>query len=177
MFQEPLTPNKFLNDAEFAALNQNLARWYSNNSRDVTIFQLLLATGARPTEVLNLTPKDVIHDYKAVAFKGLKGSNSRTIPLSDELWNKLLKFTSQDSAKAKDKIFPITYNRLGQIWREYRPSNKSLRSTRHTFAVRLYRKCKDLRLVQKTLGHKSISTTEIYMDFVHNMEEFRKALF
>jgi integrase/recombinase XerC len=38
----------------------------------------------------------------------------------------------------------------------------SIHSLRHTFATRLYRKTGDLYLVQKALGHRQITTTEIY---------------
>ena len=35
---------------------------------------------------------------------------------------------------------------------------------RHTYASRLYRASKDLRLVQKVLGHSRVDTTAIYAD-------------
>jgi integrase/recombinase XerC len=38
----------------------------------------------------------------------------------------------------------------------------STHSLRHTFATRLYRKAGDLFLVQRALGHRQITTTEIY---------------
>ena len=38
----------------------------------------------------------------------------------------------------------------------------SVHSLRHTFATRLYRKTGDLYLVQRALGHRQITTTEIY---------------
>lgn len=38
----------------------------------------------------------------------------------------------------------------------------SVHSCRHTFATRLYRKTGDLHLVQRALGHRQITTTEIY---------------
>ena len=38
----------------------------------------------------------------------------------------------------------------------------SIHSLRHTFATRLYRRTGDLYLVQKALGHRQITTTEIY---------------
>ena len=38
----------------------------------------------------------------------------------------------------------------------------SLHSLRHTFATRLYEKTGDLHLVQRALGHRQITTTEIY---------------
>ncbi len=38
----------------------------------------------------------------------------------------------------------------------------SVHSLRHTFATRLYEKTGDLYLVQRALGHRNITTTEIY---------------
>jgi len=38
----------------------------------------------------------------------------------------------------------------------------SLHSLRHTFATRLYERTGDLHLVQRALGHRQITTTEIY---------------
>jgi integrase/recombinase XerC len=38
----------------------------------------------------------------------------------------------------------------------------SIHSLRHTFACRLYRKTGDLYIVQRALGHRQITTTEVY---------------
>ena len=38
----------------------------------------------------------------------------------------------------------------------------SIHSLRHTFATRLYEKTGDLHLVQRALGHRQITTTEVY---------------
>jgi integrase/recombinase XerC len=38
----------------------------------------------------------------------------------------------------------------------------SVHSLRHTFATRLYQKTGDLYLVQRALGHRQITTSEIY---------------
>ena len=45
----------------------------------------------------------------------------------------------------------------------YKPG-KSVHALRHSYAVQLYRQQKDLRAVQKQLGHASIQTTQIYAD-------------
>ena len=45
------------------------------------------------------------------------------------------------------------------------PARYSIHSTRHTYACQLYRVSgKDLRLVQKQLGHANIKITEVYAD-------------
>ena len=53
-------------------------------------------------------------------------------------------------------------------------SGKSVHALRHSYAVELYRSTKDLRLVQKLLGHVSIQTTTIYADVL--LDDMRKAV-
>jgi len=46
---------------------------------------------------------------------------------------------------------------------------------RHTFATYFYRKTKNIRMLQKILGHSDISTTQIYTHIVdHELEEEMK---
>ena len=44
------------------------------------------------------------------------------------------------------------------------PSYYSIHACRHSYGTYLYKKTKDLRLVQKQLGHSSITTTTVYAD-------------
>ncbi|MFZ0927043.1 MAG: tyrosine-type recombinase/integrase [Syntrophobacteraceae bacterium] len=43
-------------------------------------------------------------------------------------------------------------------------SEKSVHALRHSYAVEFYRQGKDLRALQKQLGHSSVQTTQIYAD-------------
>ena len=43
-------------------------------------------------------------------------------------------------------------------------NGKSVHALRHSYAVALYRKKKDLKAVQKQLGHASIQTTQVYAE-------------
>jgi site-specific recombinase XerD len=44
------------------------------------------------------------------------------------------------------------------------PKYYSIHASRHSYGTYLYQKTKDLRLVQKQLGHSSITTTTVYAD-------------
>jgi len=54
--------------------------------------------------------------------------------------------------------------------------NISPHTLRHTFATDLYRETKNIRIVQKALGHSDLSTTMIYTHIVDDeMEEALKS--
>ncbi|HMN69805.1 MAG TPA: hypothetical protein PKC28_14775 [Bdellovibrionales bacterium] len=42
--------------------------------------------------------------------------------------------------------------------------------------MRLYKKSKDLRLVQVALGHRNITNTMVYADYVYSQQELRKLI-
>lgn len=44
------------------------------------------------------------------------------------------------------------------------PNYYSIHACRHSYGTHLYQRTKDLRLVQKQLGHASITTTTVYAD-------------
>ena len=48
-------------------------------------------------------------------------------------------------------------------WKKYCPNHR-LHDARHTNATALYEATNSLRLVQKQLGHSSITTTQVYAD-------------
>lgn len=167
-----LNNTKFLLDHELEALNNCLNKYRKTNMRDVLLIELALATGARATEILNIKKLDLNIKDKSVLIRGLKGSNDREMPLSDDLFNRLQIF----SYGTKDKIFNISYNYFREIWVKYRPVEKRLHSTRHTFAIQLYQRTKDIRLVQFALGHRSLQCTEVYTRYIYQTTELRNLI-
>lgn len=167
--------DKFLDDDEFESIMHTVT--FEPVTRDKLLIQLALATGARASELLAVTKADLIEKTHSVRIRGLKGSLDREIPLSKKLFSRL------KGLEAEPKLFPISYQRLYQIWNMYAPRKNSLSKSlktfhclRHTCAVRLYRKTKDVKLVQMILGHKDLRNTMIYVDFVYNQDHLRKAM-
>lgn len=168
-----LSTNKFLSDDELTRLWKTVLKPKPN--RDDLLIQLAIATGARASELLQIKTNDISISNKkkgSVFIRGLKGSKSRTIPIKAELARAIQQLKTDETSRP----FPITYNRLFQIWDLYRPNGKKFHALRHTFAVNLYRKTKDIRLVQIALGHSDVQNTSIYLDFVYADEYLSKAL-
>ncbi len=169
-----LNKNKYLLDPEVEKLERTLARNRHEHARDVLLIELALRTGARASELLELRHVDLNTYDQTLFIRGLKGSNDRELPLAPELFERLEAYSR--TVPHDEPLFPISYHRLRQIWDWYRPVPKKFHSLRHTFAIRLYRKTKDIRLVQVALGHRNITNTMIYADYFYSQQELRKLI-
>lgn len=168
MKQYQLTPDKFLTDLEVEALKIRLA---TLSERDSLYFETLLATGGRASEILGLTASSLVLDGHGVFISGMKDSNDRTIPVRPELFERLKALAAQSNGL----LFPFGLRNADRIWRLVRPVQKKLHSTRHTFAITLYRKSRDIKIVQFALGHRNIRNTLIYTE-IDQTDDLRKIL-
>lgn len=168
-----LNKNKYLLPDELEHLETLLMGRLERDPRNCLALLLALKTGGRAQEILNLTKSSLNPSDETVLIQGLKGSNDREIPLKSSLFKKLMAYANGVEGPV---LFPITYNRFRQIWDQYRPVPKKLHSLRHTFAIQLYKKTKDIRLVQVALGHRNVMNTMIYADYVYSQTELRKLI-
>lgn len=169
-----LNKTKYLLQPEHEKLLEILNHFLIKDERNALLLLIALKTGARATELLNLKRSDLNSHDETLFIQGIKGSNDREIPLKPALFQSLAKYSERFAQN--EKIFAITYNRLREIWTLYRPVPKKFHSLRHTFAIELYQKTKDLRLVQVALGHRNITNTMIYADYVFSQQELRKLI-
>ena len=142
------------------------------------MLEMLYATGIRISELVSLKLGDISDDYSFIIILN-KGRRERIVPLISKVQNilkKYLKILQDDKAKSnKNFLFPsnsksghITRIRFFQILQKIGSKaliDKELLSphkVRHSFATHLLNRGVDLRLIQESLGHKDISTTQIY---------------
>jgi integrase/recombinase XerC len=144
--------------------------------RDRLIFELLLGTGIRLGSLVGLNVGDVDLQAGTLHIR-TKGGGEERVFLNPALVRRLGRFlrevAPEDNSGPHVPLFRSqSGRRLGarQIQLRFaalcrkagitRPV--SVHSLRHTFATRLYQKTGDLYLVQRALGHRHITTTEIY---------------
>lgn len=146
--------------------------------RDRVIFEIVLGTGIRLAEVANLDIDDIELDAKHLRIKA-KGNQYQVKFLKTDLRILLRRYLQERNRQSSgyDALFLSNRNsRLSERqianrlahWLKKAGIDKHLtpHGLRHTFATHLYSATNDLLLVQKALGHRDISTTQIYTHLV-----------
>ena len=162
-------PPRILTEKECHALLETIKRYDTLTARrDFVIFSLLLGTGMRLGSLVNLEVDDVDLGQGTLRVNG-KGNLEQVLFLSPPLRRLLRNYLKHMATKA---LFPIGDRQVQlrfALWLEKAGINRrhSVHALRHTFATRLYERTGDLRLVQVALGHRRVSTTEIYTRINH----------
>jgi integrase len=162
---------KVLEDLEVKTLYKKLLA--STHPSDIFL-QLLMETGARVSETLTLSSKDLVG--AKLWIEPLKNSNRRRVTLSANLVAKLEalpKETPWAEALGRPGTTVKSHRRVlaryfGQLTKALFNRAVNLHTLRHTAFSRLYTKTKDLLLVKQWAGHKSVGSTMAYM---HHCQE------
>lgn len=133
------------------------------------ILLLLLSTGARISEIINLKTSDITdNDYEYIKVFG-KGQKYRLIPVLDNIREEIREYINnyrKDLKCLNNKMFNVTRNRYYQILKEHAKKVGIEKIyphlIRHSVATSLLKNGGNIRIVQEILGHKDISTTQIY---------------
>lgn len=138
-----------------------------------TIVCLLIDTGARIDEILNLDNLDL--DNLLIKISG-KGNKERIIPISVEMRKILFLYQSRHQLKVYSKyIFPTnTGTKIGyhNFLRDFKAHCKrlgikdvrtSMHGLRHYFAQNYLRQGGDIYRLSRILGHTNLATTQIYL--------------
>ena len=146
------------------------------------VIDLLTMTGVRVAEAANIRGGDFKCGYgeSELFIRYGKGCRSRTIQIPQSLkkhgnWFMNYKKQIHESVNYDSHLFigqrgPWTSQAIQQIVKKWLKhlglyeNGKSVHAIRHSYAVALYKRQRDLRAVQKQLGHASIQTTQIYAD-------------
>lgn len=127
-----------------------------NNEEIRLIVEICLSTGARWSEAEKLKKRQVRNSQ--IHFTKTKGYKNRSIPISDELENKILRIK-------KVQLFEPSYNQFLTYLRKTSiqlPAGQKSHVLRHTFASHFMINGGNILTLQRTLGHSNISQTMKY---------------
>jgi len=172
---------KFLDKDQVDRLVTSIDTSKEEGLRDRAILELLFSTGLRVSELVRLNHNQVNLDRKEFGVIG-KGGRARLVFVSDRATDWIKRYLE----KRKDRFSPLFIRYSGKVNEENNgekmrltarsverivkkyvrqsriPVDATVHTLRHSFATDLLSNGADLRSVQEMLGHKNISTTQIY---------------
>jgi integrase/recombinase XerC len=142
--------------------------------RDQMILEILYGGGFRVSELISINYGDINWEQKLLKVTG-KGGKQRFCPIGDRAIKSIRKFQEirqQVPAVTDPVVTSIQGRRLSArsvqlILKKYLltaglPLDLTPHKLRHSYATHLLDHGADLRAVQEMLGHRSLSTTQIY---------------
>jgi len=172
-----LTQNKFLDDAERQLLERKIKTFMDRDHDRYLPVLVAMRTGARRSEVQLLKASSINWASKTITIMPTKKSKSRELPLDEPTLEALKSYIQRAHLESGDLLFDLNHSHFNRIWKEIKPCKKSFHSLRHTFAINVFRKTKDIQKVMKALGHRSILSTMVYADYAYTTEEMKDIIF
>jgi site-specific recombinase XerD len=168
-----------LSDTQVKSLLSMIDQRSPKGFRDYCLLLVLLDTGVRLSELVNLQIKDI--DLERGCFKVMgKGARERLVPFGAKvqtgLWKYIHKHRPQPFHPNIDNLFlrtdgqALTPDQVYRLIRDYgeKAGLQGVRCSphtfRHTFAKSFLLNGGDLFTLQKILGHSSLSVVRMYVD-------------
>lgn len=145
--------------------------------RDRAMLELLYASGLRVSELVGLTLNRINLAQSTVRVTG-KGAKERLVPFGEEAADWLERYLAHGrpeilAGRESEALFPsrrakaISRQAFWQAIKRYTlragiERDVSPHTLRHAFATHLLNHGADLRVLQMLLGHRDLSTTQIY---------------
>jgi len=186
IYKIPSVMSKYEVDLIIRSVDFAPLRCRKNNIRDKLVLSLLYYTGIRKSELLNLNWTDINLSKSTLIIRRGKGGKDRLIPLHKEVTRLLDKYLDERlPLKTEALIIGEQGRRLCNSGFVYllkmyltlsglKRKGYSAHTFRHSFATHLVEAGVDLFKVQKLLGHASLDTTKIYINF--NSSQMAKAV-
>jgi site-specific recombinase XerD len=180
------TKIKYFTQKETRKLFEAIYSFKSKHTvRNLAIFRLAYRCGLRASEISLIKLEDYSTTKGEIYCKRLKGSRNNTIRLDYETKNALDKYILENNITQDiEPIFksqknkPISRQTLDYLMKKYceiaEISDKSkyhFHTLKHTTAIHLAESDMDIKELQWWLGHKAVTSTEIYFQFTTKQQE------
>jgi len=168
---EPAPP-RILSKIEYRAL-RDCGR---DDPRSAAIIEVLIQTGMRVGELARLTLDDITD--KQIKIAPYESNPGRIVPLNpaaEKAIQRWLGFRPKTNSKnlfitKNGKPLPVRNIRslFNRLFKKAGIENATINSLRHTFIAHQLMAGVPLELIQKIVGHKRLTSTEKYLEFIKN---------
>lgn len=152
-------------------LNEKTSENVEIELRNKLIIHLLLDTGVRVSELVNIKVRDIDVEERIIKVFG-KGSKERFVFFTSKTKELLINYFIKRKEKAitdnllinykGEKLTERSVQKIIELVGEKIGLDIHPHLLRHTFATDLLNKGADIRMIQELLGHENLDTTQIY---------------
>jgi len=165
----------------FIPTNEELQIAINSGIRRSVIFShFVYETGARVNEAERLEWTDINREQNQVTVKSSKNGKARTLQVSKQLIDKLFSLPKKEKtvfpkrAKgARQLAFRSRLRTLAKIHDNPRLQKIHFHTLRHCKALREYDKTHNILRVKRVLGHRSLLTTQRYVELYEELYDSR----
>ena len=163
---------KYLKREEWEELRGSI-----DNVRDKLIIQILYSTGIRVGELSLVRTEDIDFEeqFIRIPWEHTKTKTARTVYVPRETLSNIKAYL-RITRRKKELLFGLTKRRIQQLVKKYSDKSGvacSAHTLRHTHIVHALLDKVPITAVQKQVGHKRLTTTQIYSDLAP--EQVREA--
>ena len=172
-----IKPPRILNKIEYRALRDACRE----DLRMAAIVELLLQTGMRISELANLKIGDLDLNSNQITIRAYESHPERVIPLNQPVKESISRYMENRPKSGNTNVF-ITKTGNPFLIRNIRSNldryfhiagieNAKVNDLRHTFIAQQLSSGSPLVYISKLVGHKRLSTTEKYLEFISEKPE------
>jgi len=184
MISVPKAPVKIVNTLELDQIHRltdMCQRTNGNSQRNQIVILMLLDSGLRVSELVNIEIEDVNLPEGHIKIRHAKGARERFVPIGSVVQKYLWKYINMHRRPMTDRIMrlflsesglPLTRSGIQQMLRRYGKQagingvRCSPHTFRHTFAKNYLLNGGDIFSLQKILGHSSLASVRMYLNLV-----------
>jgi len=154
-----------------------------SNMKHLTILMVLYSTGLRISELIALQLRDIDRGRMFIRVRQGKGAKDRYVPLTETLLEQLYCYWRQCRPSSclfpgKQKGRPLNPRSVRKICKKAAEKagikkNVTPHTFRHTFATHHLEAGTDLRTIQVILGHRSLTSTAIYLHVAAQLQSHK----
>lgn len=167
-YKDKNNPTRILSRHQIIKLLQSIINYSTNLKRDLLLVTLLLSTGCRISELLNIEVENINFSDECFFLKSTKNKKDHVVFLRKGFGEVIKNYCLQNKLTAKDILFQhMDRNQVRNLLDFYLDKSNlpkvKIHSFRHSFATLMSESGSPITSIMQLINHSNLSSTSTYI--------------